>query len=206
MSRAGPPVTTTFFLVRHAAHDRVGSVLCGRMPGVSLGALGREQARRLAERFANENVASIQSSPLERARETAEPIAARLAQGIAVNEGLAEIDFGAWTGRSFSELHGDPAWETWNGARSVSRPPGGESMLEAQMRIVRAIEALRGAYRERAVLLVSHSDVIKAALLYHLGLPVDAYARIEIEPASISTLVVGDWGAKVVRLNEVVAA
>ena len=79
-------------------------------------------------------------------------------------------------------------------------------MLEAQNRIVHAMEALRGAYRDKAVVLVSHSDVIKAALLYHLGLPVDAYPRIEIEPASISTLVVGDWGAKVVRLNEVVAS
>ena len=167
-------MTTTFFLVRHAAHDRVGSVLCGRMPGVSLGALGHEQAHRLAGRFANETIASIQSSPLERARETADPIAARLAQGITVNEGIAEIDFGAWTGRSFNELDGDPAWDAWNGARSVSRPPGGESMLEAQMRIVRAIETLREAYRERAVLLVSHSDVIKAALLFYLGLPIDA--------------------------------
>jgi broad specificity phosphatase PhoE len=59
---------------------------------------------------------------------------------------------------------------------------------------------------ERSVILVSHSDVIKAALLYHLGLPIDAYSRIEVEPASISTLVVGDWGSKTLRLNEVVAA
>ena len=206
MSRIEPPVTTTFHLVRHAAHDRVGSVLCGRMPGVSLGELGREQARRLSARFAAEAVAAIHSSPLERARETAEPIAARLGQSVAVNEGLTEIDFGAWSGRGFGDLDGDPAWAAWNGARAMNRPPGGESMLEAQTRIVRAIEALHEAHRDGAVVLVSHSDVIKAALLYHLGLPVEAWPRIEVEPASVSTLVVGEWGAKVVRLNDVVAA
>ncbi|HEV2603301.1 MAG TPA: histidine phosphatase family protein [Microvirga sp.] len=199
-------MTTVFHLVRHAAHDRVGSTLCGRMPGVSLGALGREQAGRLGQRFARESIASVQSSPLERARETAEPIAAQTGCTIEINEGIVEIEFGAWSGRTFEELGSDSAWATWNGARAVARPPRGETMLEAQSRIVHAMEALRGAYRDKAVVLVSHSDVIKAALLYHLGLPVDAYPRIEIEPASISTLVVGDWGAKVVRLNEVVAS
>ena len=206
MSPAEPPVTTTFHLVRHAAHDRVGSVLCGRMPGVSLGDAGREQARRLSGRFATEAVAAVHSSPLERARETAEPIAARLGRSVAVNEGLTEIDFGAWTGQAFADLDGGAAWTAWNGARGVSRPPGGESMLEAQSRIVRAMEVLRGAHLDGAVVLVSHGDVIKAALLYHLGLGLDAWPRIEVEPASISTLVVGGWGAKVVRLNETVAA
>jgi probable phosphoglycerate mutase len=175
------------------------------MPGVTLGSTGREQARRLGHRFAAEAIAAVQSSPLERARETAEPIAAETGCAVEVNEGITEIEFGAWSGRSFMELRDDPAWSIWNTARAFSRPPGGETMLEAQTRIVHAMEALRGLYRERAVVLVSHSDVIKAALLYHLGLPVDAYPRIEIEPASVSTLVVGDWGAKVVRLNEVVA-
>ena len=199
-------MTTTFHLVRHAAHDRVGAVLCGRMPGVRLGALGREQAQRLADRFARESIASVQSSPLERARETAEPIALRLDRPVEVNEEIQEIAFGAWSGRSFEELDRDPAWRTWNMARSVSRPPGGETMLEAQGRIVAAMERLREAYRDRAVVLVSHADVIKAALLYHLGLPVDAYARFDVDPASVSTLAVGDWGAKVIRLNEVATA
>jgi probable phosphoglycerate mutase len=199
-------VTTTFFLVRHAAHDRVGTVLCGRMPGVRLGSLGQEQARRLAARFANENVASVQSSPLERARETAEPIAASLTTDVEVNERITEIEFGAWTGQRFGDLGSDPRWSAWNGARGVSRPPEGETMLEAQARIVGAMERLRDAYPERSVVLVSHSDVIKAALLYHLGLPVDAYARFDIDPASVSTLVVGDWGARLIRMNEVIAA
>jgi broad specificity phosphatase PhoE len=193
-------VTTTFLLVRHAAHDRVGAVLCGRMQGVRLSEDGRAQAQRLAERFAADPIASVQ------AMETAEPIAVRLGQAVERSDALLEIDFGAWTGTSFEELDQDPRWAAWNRARAVNRPPYGETMLEAQGRIVAAMETLRGLHRERRVVLVSHSDVIKAALLYHLGLPLDAYGRIEIDPASISTLVVGDWGAKLIRLNEVVAA
>ena len=199
-------MTTTFFLVRHAAHDRVGAALCGRMPGVTLGTRGREQARRLADRFANESIASVQSSPLERARETAEPIAARVGRDVEINEAVTEIEFGAWSGRSFDELDRDADWALWNAARGVSRPPGGETMLEAQARIVAAMERLRNAYRDASVVLVSHADVIKAALLYHLGLSIEAYQRFDIEPASISTLAVGTWGARVVRLNEVVPA
>src|SRR3712207_6135761 len=152
------------------------------------------------------SIAGIHTSPLERAVETAEPIAARLGQPLEICEDIAEIDFGAWSGTSFEALAQDPRWSVWNNARSNSRPPYGETMLEAQVRIVGALEKLRHRYSDRSIILVSHSDVIKAALLYHLGLPVDAYARFDIEPASISTLVVGDWGSKVLRLNEVVAA
>ena len=199
-------MTTTFHLVRHAAHDRVGTILCGRMPGVHLGTLGKAQSERLAERFANEAVASIHTSPLERAVETSEPIATRLGKALEIREDIAEIDFGAWSGTSFEALAQDPRWAAWNNARSNSRPPYGETMLEAQVRIVSAMEQLRSRRPDGSVILVSHSDVIKAALLYHLGLPLDAHTRFDIDPASISTVVVGDWGSKVLRLNEVVAA
>lgn len=198
-------MTTTVFLVRHAAHDRVDRILCGRMPGVSLSQAGRKQAARLADRLAREPIATIHTSPLDRARETAAPLAVRLGLPAEVVEDLLEIDLGAWSGRSFDELETDPLWAAWNKARAMTRAPGGETMLEAQWRVVRHIERLRARYPERGVVLVSHGDVIKAALAYHLGLPLDAYGRFEISPASISTLVVGDWGAKVLSLNEVAA-
>ncbi|MXQ11440.1 histidine phosphatase family protein [Microvirga makkahensis] len=198
-------MTTTFFLVRHAAHDRVGTVLCGRMPGVGLGDFGKAQARALAQRLAGESVASVQTSPLERAVETAEPIAAQIGSAPEICDDITEIDFGGWTGKSFDMLTDDRQWSTWNCSRSTSRPPGGETMLEAQARIVRAMERQRRLHGGRSVVLVSHSDVIKAALLYHLGMPIDAYTRLEVSPASISTLVVGDWGSKILRMNEVIA-
>ncbi|WP_414473069.1 histidine phosphatase family protein [Microvirga sp. M2] len=198
-------MTTTFFLVRHAAHDRVGTVLCGRIPGVHLGHPGRTQAQALADRLARENVARICTSPLERAVETAEPIAARLGRPVARLADITEIDFGAWSGKSFDSLADDPLWSAWNSSRSTIRPPEGETMLEAQARIVHAMEELRGFHEGRAVVLVSHSDVIKAALLYYLGMPLDSYGRFEVSPASITTIVIGDWGSKVLHMNEVIA-
>jgi broad specificity phosphatase PhoE len=204
--RSAAIVTTTFFLVRHAAHVRAGTVLCGRMPGVRLGAGGQAQARRLATRFVSENVAVVQSSSLERALETAHPIAARVGLRVEIAEAITEIEFGAWSGLGFEDLANDPHWASWNSARSVSRPPQGETMLEAQARIVGHLDHLRKLYHNRAVVLVSHGDVIKAALLYHLGLPIDFFGRFDIDPASITTLAVGDWGSKVIRMNEVIAA
>jgi probable phosphoglycerate mutase len=192
-----------FFLVRHAAHELVDRILCGRMPGVSLGEEGRAQARRVAERLARERIAAIHTSPLERAQETAAPIAEGLRLAPEVHEALNEIALGEWAGRSFEDLSQDPRWQSWNSARAMSRPPGGESMLEVQARAVGHLERARAAHPDQAVVLVSHADVIKAALLYFLGMPIDGYRLFDISPASISTLVVGDWGAKVLSMNEV---
>lgn len=198
-------MTTTFFFVRHAVHNRGGAILWGRMPGVRLGAPGLEQARRLADRFASGNIVAVQSSALERATETAKPIAQRIGLPVEIAEAIMEIDFGAWSGLCFADLENDPVWNLWNRVRHAGRPPGGETMLEAQMRVVAHLERLRSLYRDRSVVLVSHADVIKAALLHYLGLPIDAYARFDIDPASISTLVIGDWGSKVIRMNEAVS-
>jgi broad specificity phosphatase PhoE len=195
-------MTTTVLLVRHAAHDRLDRVLCGRMPGVTLGEAGCSQAATLAERLGCEAVAAVYASPLARARETAELIARRLGLEVQVVDALNEIDLGDWSGRSFEELRGDSHWQRWNTARSLTRPPGGETMLEAQVRVVAAVERLCAAHPEESIVVVSHADVIKAALAHYLGLPLDATARFEIAPASISSLVVGAWGAKVLSLNE----
>jgi probable phosphoglycerate mutase len=201
-----PLVTTTFFLVRHAAHDRLGRVLCGRMAGVSLGEIGRAQALKLAERVSRETIAAVYTSPLERARETAAPIAARLGLDLQIAPEIDEIGFGDWSGLTFDELGRDPRWASWNTARSVARPPGGgETMLEAQARAVGFVESLRDRHRDGAAALVSHSDLLKAILAYFLGLSLDFIGRFEIGPASLSTLVVGDWGAKILTLNEVSA-
>src|SRR5215208_4605580 len=141
--RIRPTVTTTLHLVRHAAHDRLDRVLCGRMPGVTLGTLGRAQAAALSERLAGESIGAVYASPLERARETAEPLAERSGLAVRVEAAFQELDFGAWSGRAFDDLSGDPLWTRWNTARSLTRPPGGETMWEAQARVVGGIERLR---------------------------------------------------------------
>ncbi len=198
-------MTTTIFLVRHAAHDLLGRVLTGRMAGVRLGAEGRRQSERLAERLSREEIVAVYSSPLERARETAAPIAERLGLRVETRDAITDLDFGDWSGRSFDELDADPRWAKWNGARATARPPGGESMLDAQWRAVGEVERVVGAHPQESVVMVSHADVIKAVLAFYLGLALDGIARFEVSPASISTVLIGAWGAKVHAINEVVA-
>ena len=198
-------MAATVFLVRHAVHDRVDRVLCGRMPGVGLGEAGRRQAEALARRFAGEAVDAVWTSPLQRARETAEPIAARLGLPARPSDALSEIDFGAWTGQSFAALGDDPRWRRWNEARGSERPPGGESMAEAQARAAGEVERARAGHPDGRVLLVSHGDVIKAALAGVLGLSLDAHARFEISPGSVSALAVWEGGGKLLSMNEAAA-
>jgi len=196
---------TVFLLVRHAAQDDVGRVLAGRTPGIHLGATGRAQAAALGARLKPEPIDAIHTSPRERTRETAEAIAA--AAGLPdplVTEALDEIDFGPWSGRSFDNLNDDPDFRRWNAARSLARTPGGESMLDVQRRALAHMERVAAEAGERTVVLVSHADVIKAVVAHVLGLSTDAWWRFEISPASITRLVLADWGAKLVQLNETV--
>lgn len=194
---------TTFFLVRHAAHDDVGRFLAGRMPHVRLGEPGRAQAARLGGRMRRESFAAIYASPRERTRETAEAIAA--ACGIAAvhtDAALDEIDFGSWSGRSFDDLNGDPEWRRWNEVRSIAATPGGETVLDVQARVVGLVRRLHAAGGGASQVLVSHADVIKAAVCFYLGLALDAWPRFDIAPASITTLAVEDWSARIIGLNE----
>lgn len=197
---------TIFILVRHGSHDRLGSVLCGRMAGVTLSAQGRAEADSLADRLSSLRLTAVLSSPLERAVETATPIAERQGLSPTIEPALNELDLGAWSGKRFEDLHGDPAWDLWNRARSHARPtPGetpGESMAEAQTRIAALLDRLRRAHPGGTLALVSHGDIIKAALAHAMGLPLDFYGRFEISPASRSVVIAGDWGLKVHSINE----
>jgi broad specificity phosphatase PhoE len=195
-------VTTTVFFVRHGSHDRLGHILCGRMPDVTLSEQGRAEAGRLAQRLSDEPIAAVYASPLERARETAEPLAEALGLSVQVASDLQEIDFGAWTGARFEDLDGDPAWAMWNQARTLAHAPGGESMLDVQVRLRRWLDAACERHPGQLIAAVSHGDPIKAVLFHVLGLSLDQHQRLEISPASVSTLAVGDWGAKVLGINE----
>ncbi|TIL76917.1 MAG: histidine phosphatase family protein [Mesorhizobium sp.] len=196
-------MTTTFFLIRHAAHDNVGDYLAGRMAGVCLGETGRAQASRLASHMAPRPLAAICCSPRERTMETAKPIAiACNREKITIRRELDEIDFGAWSGKTFEELSQDADWLTWNSQRQQARTPGGETMLDVQQRVVSLMQQLRKPYQNQSVALVSHADVIKAAVCKVLGLPLGDCFRFDIDPASITTVVSGDWGSKLIRLNE----
>ncbi len=200
-------MATTLYLVRHAAHDRVGDTLCGRMPGVTLGPDGARQADGIAQRLAAENIAAVFSSPLERAIETAQPIARRLKLSVQVADALNEIDFGTWTGRRFDALAADPGWTAWNRARSSTRPPGGEAFFAAQNRIVPFLKELAATYPDDGVVAVTHCDLIRAALCAFLDCrSVDDFRLFEISPATVTTLVMWSDGWKVLGMNEAIAA
>lgn len=195
---------TLFLLLRHAAHDEVGSFLAGRMPGIVLGEAGRAQAARFAERLKRERLTALYCSPRERTRQTAEAIAS--ANGLApprLLDELDEIDFGDWSGKTFAELDADEAWRRWNARRSQAVTAGGERFADVGRRIVGAIDRLAGDQPGAAIGLVTHADVIKAAVLHHLGLGADDWWRIEVSPASITRLAVERHSVRLLGLNEV---
>ena len=194
----------TLFLVRHASHGLLGKTLAGRMPGISLSPEGRVEAERLAARLGREAIDQVLTSPLERARETAAPIAARLNCPVVVADEINEIDCGEWTGQSFERLAADPRWRVWNEARAAASAPGGEAMRSVQARAMGLVRRLSAG--DGAVAMVSHSDVIKAIVAAILGLSLDRHDNFSIDPASITTVhMFGEIG-RIAQMNETVPA
>lgn len=193
---------TTFLLVRHAAHDNVGAYLAGRSPGVRLGPAGLVQAKRLADRLRAERIDRLLASPRERTRETAEAILQGRDIAWESSDALDEIDFGEWSGRTFAQLNADPRWTAWNAARLCAVTPAGEGMAAVQARVTGLMLALAAKMQDATVALVSHADVIKAAIFHALGMALDSWARIDIAPASVSRLRFTADGPVVLSLNE----
>jgi probable phosphoglycerate mutase len=192
---------TRFFLIRHAENDLTGHTLAGRRPGVHLNLNGQAQAERLAEKLASAGITRIFSSPMERAVETAEAVATRLRARVEIRDAFNELNFGDWTGRTFSELESIEQWKQWNSYRLGIRPPNGEMMLEVQTRFVAEIERLRRELTQECIAIFSHGDPLKSVLMYYLGLPLDRFLRLDISVASFSIMCLGDWGARLEGLN-----
>ena len=191
-----------FHLLRHGEHGLLGRVLAGRMPGVGMTERGRAEIAAQAERLAGDKVAAIYASPLQRTRETAEIVAARLGLPIEFRDDLLELDFGEWTGATFDSIRADPRWQAWSTQRSLATIPGGESMRAVQQRVVAALVELNERHLHETVVLVSHGDVIRSVLVYALGMPLDFYNRIEIAQGSISTIRLDASGIRVLTLSE----
>jgi probable phosphoglycerate mutase len=138
---------------------------------------------------------------MERAAETADALAAAHGLRVTTDDRLIELDFGEWTGWTLDALQPLEDWRHFNTFRSGTRPPGGELMLEAQARVVSMLLALREAHAGQVVVAVTHGDVIKAALAFFLGVPLDLAHRMEIDPASRSIVEAHAWGARVLALN-----
>lgn len=202
----------TVILVRHGRTvANTGGVLAGTSPGVELDDTGRAQAERLASRLSDLTLAAVVSSPLERCRQTAEAIAAgqRNPAEVRVEERLTEIGYGEWTGRLLSELSADPAWSTVQHYPSGARFPGagGESLRAAQTRAVDAIRdwdadivGQRGA--DAIWVACSHGDVIKAVIADALGMHLDLFQRVVVNPAGLSVIRYTGIRPYLLRLND----
>lgn len=200
--KTAPPSSTLILMVRHGQTPTTGQVLPGRATGLHLAEAGVQQAHRVAERIAElPKIDAIYASPLERARETAAPIAKALKQKVHINKGLLECDFGDWTGEKLSHLMKKPEWSTVQRAPSTFRFPNGESFTEMQTRMVTALDGIRAAHPGGVVVCVSHADPIKAAVAHAMGTHLDLFQRIVIGTCSVSAIAYSSHGPIVLTVN-----
>jgi probable phosphomutase (TIGR03848 family) len=193
---------TTFLLVRHGLHMLGSGKIAGRLPDVHLSPEGQDQAKQLAARLAERPIEAIYSSPLTRTRETADHIAQTFGLDVQEAPEIQEIDFGEWTGHGLDELRPQLRWKEFHEFRSGTQVPGGEWMFETQQRMVKFMLELRERHPEEHVVLVSHGDLIKSALAYFLGIPIDLFQRMEISTASLSVVTLAEYGPSVLCINE----
>lgn len=199
--RKHPLRPTVVCFVRHATTPTTGKVLPGRARGLHISEEGREQAAAAAARFDGMDVAAVYSSPLERARETAAPIADVTGREVVLERGLVECDFGEWTGAELSKLRRQPEWNTVQRWPSGWRFPGGESFLDLQQRLQETVLRFSREHPGQLVVAVSHADCIKAVLALALGMPLDSFQRIAVGPCSASAIVLGDEAPGVLAVN-----
>ena len=196
-------MTTLLLLVRHGITTATGTHLVGRSPGVHLSAAGRAQADALRDRLADTRIDAIYSSPLERCRETARPLAVDRGMPVRTRKELAEIEFGAWTNRPLGRLARTKLWSRVQGVPSRVRFPDGESFPEARSRIVGMLDAIAAEHPRGVVAVCSHADAIKLALAEYAGMHLDVFQRLVIDPASVSAVALGDGAPRIVRVNDV---
>lgn len=193
----------TLLLIRHGENDFVKKGrMAGRLPDIHLNERGREQAQALAQKLSGAPIKAVYSSPLERAVETAAPIAEALGLEIQLREGLLETDIGEWQGRTWKSLRRLKIWGTVQSAPSLMQFPGGESFTDSQYRICHEIKAICSQHEPKdLVACVSHADPIKLAVAFFIGLPLDNFQRLMVAPASITALHIGENSSQLINLN-----
>ncbi len=193
-------------LIRHGENNFVGKRLAGRLPGVHLNDVGRKQAEAITALLKETPITAIYSSPLERAIETAQPLAEALNLPVQICEGLLEVHFGKWQGKTMKQLHRMKLWKTVQENPSEMRFPDGELFAEARERVVQALEEIKTHAGEKDVIACfSHSDTIRLAVSYYLAMPLDAFQRVTIDTASVSALFLSKDMPRVLNVNQVLA-
>lgn len=195
---------TLLLLIRHGENDFTKKHrLAGRLPKVHLNERGREQAARLAQALKDVPISAVYSSPLDRARETAAPIARALNLATRIEPGLIETDVGKWQGRSIGSLRLNKQWRIVQNSPSRAQFPEGETFHECQSRVVATLERLIHKRNTREIVLcVFHADPIKLAVAYFLGMPLDHFQRLGCETGSLTALKMGESSSSLIKLNQ----
>ncbi len=193
----------TLLLIRHGENDYLkNNKMPGRLPGIHLNKRGEEQAALLAATLGRLPLTALYASPLERAIETARPLAAALGLEIQIRAELTDTDVGEWTGRSWKALRHLKVWKIIQETPSRFRFPGGESFAECQRRITAALDTIAAAHEAGQIAAVFfHADPIKLALAHYLGLPLDNFQKLNAAPGSVSIISIGAAGARIVSMN-----
>jgi probable phosphomutase (TIGR03848 family) len=191
------------FLIRHAENEytRTGK-LAGWTKGVGLNEAGQKQAQALAGRLKHLPFKHIYSSPLERARETAAPLAKALGLKVELREGLGEVGYGEWTGKSLKVLARKKLWRVVQVQPSAMQFPAGETIRGAQLRLVDALEGIARDHPKDMLAVFSHSDPIKLAVAFYLGMPLDLFQRLQIQTCSVTALRLAQGAPSLVKLND----
>lgn len=182
-------------LVRHGVTPETGSILTGRLPGVPLAPQGRADARIVGQHLATMEIAAAYSSPIRRCRETARLIAEPHGLNPMTDHGVTEADYGSWSGRRLKDLYRLKSWDRLMAHGARFRFPDGETLTEVQQRAVGSVEAMADRHGDDTVLVVSHSDVIRALLCHYLGMNLDLIHRLHVSPTSVSIIHLESTGA-----------
>lgn len=180
---------TRLFLIRHGrSAANTAGVLAGHQPGVDLDQHGTEQAAALAEKFTVPDLKAIISSPVLRCQQTAKYLAERLSMKVTTDERFTEMDFGLWQGRSLADLVSEPLWPAIQSQPSQVRFPEGESFHEVGARAGAAVAYWNDLFESGSYAVFTHADVIKVVVAQAIGLPLDHFQRIAIDPCSVTIL------------------
>ncbi|WP_298209741.1 histidine phosphatase family protein [Ferrimicrobium sp.] len=194
---------TRLILVRHGATPTTGKILPGRAAGLHLSATGITQAIAVGEQLGPRYgpVNGVLASPLERARETAEPLTQRLNRPLIIDERLIECDFGEWTGATLTKLYRKPAWRELMAQAGNFRFPGGESIREVLNRMLDLVDEIRHQRAGETTVGFTHADPIKILATEALGMHVDQMHRISVATASMTVFIINQSGIALDSLN-----
>ena len=193
----------SLYLIRHGDSTAIGKFLSGRAAGVTLTPKGITEVQALANLLSDFRLDAIYSSPMERTVDTARAIRHLCSNEIQVEPAINEVDFGEWTGLTFDQLHHNPDWKQWFTTRSSAYAPGGETMKGVQDRMVKFLQSLENKHPDGHVAVVSHGDVIRAALCHFFQTSLDAIDHFDIDTASVTLVEVGRdfWRVRYLNLT-----